>query len=264
MILYTNGCSFTRGHGEVHNTEGQLNPPAKYVWANQIRNHFDDVIISALAGGSNDRILRTTMEYFSKPRQNHVAVIQWTSPLRYEVYVDLVKDWAGVCNLSQTNLTQSVKEQSKNSKYNVHFDNGKYISKFKKTTAYKNFISAAENQTLFVKSFNDMFIQYYKNVFLLENFLKQKNIPFMFTSMSYFGHLGSNPNGISFDDIDNRPTKYELNLKKSLDLSLWSQQPFTFYMGKNRVSATDGHPNKLGHKLIGDAILREMKQRGML
>jgi len=35
-------------------------------------------------------------------------------------------------------------------------------------------------------------------------------------------------------------------------------------MHKNRVSDTDGHPNKLGHKLIGDAILREIKQRGML
>ncbi len=85
MNLFVNGCSFSAGHDEVHDMQGKLTPPLDYVWSNQIADKFDNITNYALAGGSNDRIFRTTMEYFSKGPVDTIAIIQWTSPIRFEV-----------------------------------------------------------------------------------------------------------------------------------------------------------------------------------
>ena len=85
MKLYANGCSFTAGNGDVHGADGHLMPPANYTWPSLIP--VEHVINESRVGGNNDRILRKTMDYFTKNNSdNHIAVIQWTSPVRFERY----------------------------------------------------------------------------------------------------------------------------------------------------------------------------------
>ncbi len=90
--LFTNGCSWTYGGGldKDFPSESEL---AKRVWPYhlQLSMGFDDHVNLASGCGSNQRTVRTTIEWLNKQDKevlkNTVAVIQWTEWSRYEYYV---------------------------------------------------------------------------------------------------------------------------------------------------------------------------------
>ena len=266
MNLFVNGCSFSAGHGEVHDQQGKLLPPLDYVWSNQIKDKFDSVTNYALAGGSNDRIFRTTMEYFSKDPTDTIAVIQWTAPIRFEVYNELFRTWLGICNNATISIRPSMSNVIKDEdlSVNIHMDDGLALEKFRSHKAYNKIANASQQQLMFLKSLNDYQIQFYKNVYVLEQYLKSKNIPFIFTSMSFYNHVVDTQSFMSFDTIETPPTKLEIDLKKIIDKSQWTEQPFTGYMGTNYVSNQDHHPNEEGHRLISEAIVSELSKRNYI
>ena len=266
MNLFVNGCSFSAGHGEVHDEQGNLTPPLDYVWSNQIADKFDKVTNYALAGGSNDRILRTTMEYFSKGPVDTIAIIQWTSPIRFEVYNELFKTWLGICNNTTTSIHSSLSRGIKDEDLtvNIHMDDGLALEKFRNHKAYSKISNASQQQLMFLKSLNDYQIQFYKNVYVLEQYFKSNNIPFLFTSMSFYNHIVNAQDYMSIDIIETPPSKLEIDLKNILDKSSWTAQPFTGYMGANYVSENDHHPNEEGHRLISEAIISELSKRNYI
>lgn len=76
-LIYTNGCSFTEGAYYENRIE---------CWPWQINLKGFDVINDAVGGGSNHRIMRTTVDTVTRMHDRiSFAIIQWTDPARSEV-----------------------------------------------------------------------------------------------------------------------------------------------------------------------------------
>jgi len=247
--LFVNGCSFTAGNGEVHTADGSLAPPLDYVWANQIPE-VESVTNLAISGGSNDRILRTTMEYFNSLANctDYVAVIQWTSPLRFERFIPSCNAFAGFCNTSDKTL-----QQPTNPRYSFNMDNAKHLEKLENNGLYTRLVDAASQVLLYGRSVNDYQINFYKKVILMQQYLDSKMIPYLFTSMSVANHLKLGTTAL--------PTQYEIQLKNNADTTNWTDRSLSSYQAGNFISAEDKHPNEAGHKLIGNEIYKELQQR---
>jgi hypothetical protein len=88
MILFTNGCSYTWGSGlKFNNNDERL----RLVWPHHLGNKLNasKVINLAIGCGSNQRIIRTTYDWFFNEyngNENVIAFIQMTDPSRYEFY----------------------------------------------------------------------------------------------------------------------------------------------------------------------------------
>lgn len=239
MKLFVNGCSFSAGHDDVHTESGKLAPPSDYVWANTIKNNFDDVTNLSVAGSSNDRIVRTTLDYFEhNSSQDIIAVIQWTSPFRFEQYVPTFKNWIQFCNITDPQGCS------------IHCDDGKVLEKILKSKWSGYFQSIVKDQIEITRSVNDYVIKYIKNILVLECFLNLKGIPYVFTSMSSNTHV----------PLMSESTDFEQNLMSQTDFSKWTSKPLSSYAGKNVISATDTHPNQQGHADIGKMLLNKIQE----
>lgn len=256
--LFVNGCSFTAGNGDVHTADGKLAPPLDYVWANQLPG-FDSITNLAIRAGSNDRILRTTMEYFnSRVTKDYVAVIQWTSPLRFERFIPSCEAFAGFCNTVGTTLQQT---HSNETHFSFHLDNVKHLEHLQKNGMYDKLNDAASQLLMYGKSINDYQINFYKKVIIMQQYLDSKMIPYIFTSMSFASHLKPRQPYVGISQPENIPTQYEVYLKNNINTDKWTARPLTSYQERNYISADDKHPDKHGHKLIGEEIYKELHQR---
>ena len=92
-VLLTNGCSMCYGSDL---TEDHLQR-MKSCWSGKLGKAagFDEVVNLGYPGGSNDRILRTTIEWIIQHYLNKkidtnslLVCIGWTSPMRREFYID--------------------------------------------------------------------------------------------------------------------------------------------------------------------------------
>jgi hypothetical protein len=88
-ILLTNGCSWVNGAGLV-DKETQR-------WSYHLAKKLDmeDINISS-EGASNDRILRTTVDWITENKEKIseiIVVIGWTQITRMEIYNDITKNW---------------------------------------------------------------------------------------------------------------------------------------------------------------------------
>ena len=103
-LIYTNGCSFSEGAYYQNRTDC-------WPWRLNIRGF--DVLNDAMGGGSNYRIMRTTLDTVTRMHGRiQVAVIQWTDPSRYETpgddsYTRHFRD----CKISDTIYYQNWIEQ---------------------------------------------------------------------------------------------------------------------------------------------------------
>ena len=81
MILYTNGCSFTWGD-ELSNRNSR--------YASLLANKLNcELVDNSMCGASNERILRTTLDYLQDPKtdlENLIVVIGWSGISRTEIY----------------------------------------------------------------------------------------------------------------------------------------------------------------------------------
>lgn len=111
MRLFTNGCSFTWGGGileegyGLHNTycstlAEHVELRSSLVWPAYLGKLIGCEVTNLSIGcGSNQRIVRTTLGHFTsmiaqgETVNDHIAVIQWTEPSRYELYDASIGDW---------------------------------------------------------------------------------------------------------------------------------------------------------------------------
>jgi hypothetical protein len=91
MILFTNGCSHTAGAEIEYEMQGACYEKA---WTHHLSNILKcESINLSMSGGSSDRIVRTTIEYFLKkqsetdfdPKQ-YFVIIAWPGLFRTEIY----------------------------------------------------------------------------------------------------------------------------------------------------------------------------------
>tara|TARA_B100000902_G_scaffold399876_1_gene473258 strand:- start:1387 stop:2187 length:801 start_codon:yes stop_codon:yes gene_type:complete len=266
MKLYANGCSYTAGHGEVHDNNGNLVPPQTFTWPYQMG--IENVINNSRRGGSNDRILRTTMKYFNEnSADDYVAIIQWTSPVRFERFFPLFNCWTEYCNTSAMEVNRTLKETKNNMGYSLHVDDETVQRKFFKDSIEHDNYNLQETATkvlMYAKEINDYLIDFYKTVIIMQQFLESKNIPYLFTSMSFFNHLKKDKiyNGIDKFEIDTTP--YERNLYETLNQSAWNNEPISSLAKDNVVSETNLHPNEEGHKIIAGSLVSTLKERSLM
>lgn len=266
MKLYANGCSYTGGHISGHDNNSSLIPPQSFTWPYQMG--IEDVFNNGRAGASNDRILRTTMQYFNEnSAEDYVAIIQWTSPIRFERFFPLFNCWAEYCNTSTIEVNRKLKENKHNMGYSLHVDNENVQRKFFKESIEHDKYNLQETATkvlMYAKEINDYLIDFYKTVIIMQHFLESKNIPYLFTSMSFFNHLKKDEiyNGIDKFEINSTP--YERNLYETLNQSVWNNEPISSLAKDNVVSETDLHPNEAGHKIIAGSLISTLKERGLM
>ena len=267
MILYANGCSFTAGHGDVHDSKGKLVPPRDFTCPHQI-SQFDSVINQSRRGGSNDRILRTTIDYFTKkPSAGYVAVIQWTSPIRFEKYFPLFNCWAEFCNITSMEVNSTLKHSNNPIRYSLHVDDETIQRKFfRRLEEYDMYhlIDTSTNVLKFAKEVNDYLIDFYKTVLIMQQFLESKNIPYIFTSMSWFNFLKADSTYMGVDKFDISWTDYEFELFRNINQDVWTAEPLSALAKDHVVSPTDNHPDELGHKVIAGSITSTLKERGII
>ncbi|WP_353961395.1 DUF6071 family protein [Antrihabitans cavernicola] len=101
MIIYANGCSMTYG-SELHDhpvtgicTNNKYRWESSWPGALARRFCADSVVNDAVPSGSNDRILRRTVEFLLRHQQRQlsadselVVAIGWSSPLRREMFIN--------------------------------------------------------------------------------------------------------------------------------------------------------------------------------
>ena len=51
--LLTNGCSWSGGHENIHDENGNLNPQPNYVWPNKLTSRIPEYTVTNLAVGGN-------------------------------------------------------------------------------------------------------------------------------------------------------------------------------------------------------------------
>jgi len=99
MNLVTNGCSFTFGHKDSEHAM-----PPDWVWPSRFNeiNDITNVVNLAVEGGSMDRVVRTSIEYFEKNKgidlEDTVLVVQHPTPNRGEWFNTTNKLWVGYVN----------------------------------------------------------------------------------------------------------------------------------------------------------------------
>jgi len=95
--LFTNGCSWSWG-GSLEEYWETEEDRLKLVWPHHLGNllGIDNVVNLSLLCGSNQRIVRTTLNWLlsktPEELKNTIAIIQWTESSRYEYYVPKYDD----------------------------------------------------------------------------------------------------------------------------------------------------------------------------
>ena len=253
MKLLVNGCSYSWGGGlyNIHYNKDSdpdkigflsidMDHPINDERLQKVYSHHLGKLMKAekvynlsMGGTSNERIVRTTMDFYTKKILNnedisdYFAVIQWTSVDRTELYDDILEGTihmlpGGVIFEPDDALKTFTAEEHK-----VLLDD---ILSRKRNTYYKNFMSAKEivNKT-------------FQQIITLGHFFEKYNIPYLFCSM--------NPATIMeyFKD-ENDKMKY-LNRFKWLDYTLDKSTitVYTGHPGNTEFLCKSGHPNERGH-----------------
>jgi len=156
MKLFTNGCSFTWGGAifpslwDEHGNNLDWENPSEVnqqricsVWPHHLSQHLNvEHVNLSMGSGSNERIVRTTLDYFtnliSNGQYKHewIAIIQWTQSPRFEFWDEIAQCWA-MC--LPTGSTTSVETEYEHQQYNDRFQNTYYRFCNDKTYSQKYF-----------------------------------------------------------------------------------------------------------------------------
>jgi hypothetical protein len=225
--LLFNGCSHTEGgelEGIERNYEYQRLNRFSHIVSERLNKTYENISIS---GESNDRIVRTTIDWFESGNTCDVAIIQFTDLLRFE--------WFG--------------------------ENGKQYSFSIWNAANKN-NEHSNKMSLYYKLIDTegaRINNYYKNIFLLETYFELRGIKYYFMNMAdpkLPNHISStwkdhckNQNFICITNIIGTMNNPKNNIYYCEDLySKNKKDPRCRFL-------TGGHPNALGHQKIAEHII---------
>jgi len=244
MKLVANGCSFTYGHMDEHGDYYVTS-----VWPKLFENtdEFTEVINLASEGGSNDRLVRTTIEYFNKNgTEDTMLVLQHPTPNRKEWYNIQHNMWIGYVNTEDDTLYElSAVDYTKDNLKMLKTDTA---TQRKILHQYKGLVETDITEI----------INYFKNIILIQNFCKNNNIPCL--------HIGLSARCVPAlffreEDTDIAKNVYCKELYKMIDQSIFCNRFITDICKGYEQSPTDGHPNEAGHKIIFRYIYNEIKKR---
>lgn len=260
MKLLVNGCSYSWGGGlyDIHYSKDSdpdkigflsidMDHPINNERLPKVYSYHLGQLLKAekvynlsMGGTSNERIVRTTLDFYTNKILNnetvsdYFAVIQWTSVDRIEFYDEILQ---GMVHMLPGGVIFEPDDRTKTFTAEEH----KYllddILSRKRNTYYKNFMSTKE---VVSKTF--------QQIITLGHFFEKYNIPYLFCTM--------NPGTIMeyFKD-DNDKIDY-LNKFKWLDTTLDKSTitVFTGNPGNREYLCASGHPNEKGHLKIANGL----------
>jgi len=241
MHLFTNGCSWTYGgalelDGPEHDEERlSITWPAHL--ANKLNATYTNI---AAGGGSNQRIVRTTIDWIYSNRykiendpefKNIIAIIQWSEPSRYEYYEPI----------NNSDLYESNPDR-------WAFVTASFVNQLTLDSKIANFI---KNNRLATYSHQEAAYSTLYNSLTLSKIFDMYNIKYYFWSPLYSLHSCN---------IDIR--------ERILDAGPWLDQDhenlFNTWeydrVGKTSWTDYDAHPSREGHAQIADIILKELEK----
>jgi hypothetical protein len=274
--LFVNGCSWTEGHmlhfdPIVHDITVQQGYEIKgpltvlkdnreifypyrdiynqHIWANAIASELNipNITNYAVGAGSNDRILRTTVDYIkqltSQEKQETFVVIGWTIPERSELFLD---DKQGIAEWCVWNPTQTFSDVTR-----IH--NPEYAARIDKF--WEKYVVDVYNHRASIHKF-------FQQSYLLANLLKQQNIKYYF--------FNTFPVLFGLHNIDTVKEYFEyfhrdIEIYNNEIVSMPMNIDFFNFVGDNKeLHLPDKHPNKLAHTMWGNRLLEDMKQQGII
>ena len=249
MKLLVNGCSFTGGNDNIHDENGNLNPTPDYVWSNH--TGVDTTNIS-IAGNSNDKIIRTTLEHLKQNDMYDGIIIQWTALHRFERYIEQYDVWGNICNQKHIpdrdyTIVDNFSQLAEEHLFGIHFDKIEENHGEKVNTLDKLLTTASYNY-VWLNSDVDYKVKFLQDILVMQNILEKLDMPYLFTSMSQHSHC----------KLMQFKTDYERVLLEQVDVTKWTKRPLT-HICKNDFDDSM-HPSKNGHKKIASELMREFRR----
>lgn len=235
MILFTNGCSWTWGGGlEPHFRVNDINQDdirLQLVWPHHLGKllNADKVVNLSIGCGSNQRIVRTTHDWFLHEYKNYepiVAVIQITDPARYEYYMtDNFEDFTND-PLFWTRITPtSVMFNLDNSpSWSLDYQRREIIANRERDSRMSTY-TLIEGMYKFINTCS-----------ALAHLFEKHNVEYYF----FGGYFKYRPN---------YPIEYKNYLTKLHYVD-------TEWATVDPISAKDSHPSLLGHQQIADMLYK--------
>lgn len=232
--IYANGCSYVDGTG-LHQL--QKRPTAVHLFARQLKC---DYLNNAKGGGSNQRIVRTTIDWLleNKDKWNEVLVlIGWTEFHRYEILNN--RNWTQINRLDTPPEKMQKRVGSEN---------------------WKSYISNFYNMWR-------MYNNYLDNILYLQLFLESNNIKYIFwDSIGDFFDVSTihyrNKYKKKWDIINknNWVTTREYQSWENYLRELEKEHDVRVGTRDKQGILDDYHPNELGHKFWYEEIKNKAKK----
>lgn len=247
--LLFNGCSFTAGselQGKENNLEYRDQHRFSQVISNKTGLSHKNI---AIGGSSNDRITRTTIDWFRKNTCD-TAIIQFTAVQRME-YI------------------------SPYAKHPVNFVNGpnKVGTKWKSNSKHDHEETKQSYHHYYKYVYNNNlgFYNFYKNLYILEQFFKSNHINYCFIKLeknnSSYIALDKCKLSIHDDDGDLLDFYWKSVCKNKYTsitsicgniLKDFSSDYTTDYTHEGYPLLQGGHPSEIGHEKIANHIIKEI------
>lgn len=256
--LYTNGCSWTAGceleedmkfkifYSSLKNPTYTTDYYDQFTWVGKIAElmSIKNITNQALGGGSNYRIVRTTVEYFKNlPKEelkNHFVIIGWTLPERNELYLDDNEGYAGYVRFNATQKFSFTLEHRE--KFNKTFIDE--MDNFQ-----KKYVSLIHSQHMALQ-------QYFQQVYLLSNLLENLNVKyFFFNALPVLWPHEKLP--IDFEQDSNWQNQ-------KISIMPYKNNMYNFIISNNYELNNTKHPLVDGHYAWGQYLYGEIIKREIL
>ena len=256
MRLLVSGCSFSAGATVTHVEGGETHEDlycAKkhegFLWPNLIADANDYELHNiSIPGNSNDKIIRLAIEWLDKHGINDtVVVIQFSSFYRLELYNEIFDQFINYCTngeLVRENGRQLFVDAD--ILYDAHCDHFVLQDKLDNHKLHHKTLQATTNMLKYAWNKENLQIDFLQKVLFLQSYLKDRGVPYLFTSMA----TGTNPLYMA-SDVSGTKVDYIRLLRNMIDFDSWAP-PLTRFSGNNIFD--DGHPNEKGKQLIAANI----------
>ena len=184
MLLLANGCSHTAGAEIEYLLQGDCYEKAYPKWcADALGWEYENI---ADSGASQERIIRTTIQWlgrnYKKYKNKEVfVVIMWSAPGRTEFYDDRINQYRQIVPNNDV-------------VYKQEFTNTQYIY-------YKSYVAVQHRHAQMIK--------WYNNVILMQNYLSNLGINYLFLNATETLPVSTPSNSAQF-----LPLSAQINYKK--------------------------------------------------
>jgi hypothetical protein len=238
-ILF-NGCSYTNGselQGKENNFEFRRLNRFSHIISERMDKTYENI---AMGGNSNDRIIRSTIDWFKSGNTCDLAIIQFTSISRFEFishYDAHPVNFAPGANIPLLWETEAKIQNKKD---------------------YNDAKSAFESYYKYVYNDNIGLYNFYKNLFILETYFEANKIPYYFIKLSTDrGWLDTHKKEVHWRS-NCKHTYSSIPAINGTILEVEDKINFTKDYSKDGYPALNGqHPSVLGHQKIADYIIKK-------